>query len=130
MFSRSNSTFRSAAISAARFKPSTQLWCCSRRGRSGFLLPDKTIRRLHSSLSNTGIFERTSARNASRSAGSQIPLRSPAAVSKPIPKLRFLRFALRKSSSDHLKKLERSEEHTSELQSLAYLVCRLLLEKK
>src|SRR2546425_2646297 len=25
---------------------------------------------------------------------------------------------------------ERSEEHTSELQSLAYLVCRLLLEKK
>src|SRR2546425_12746632 len=29
-------------------------------------------------------------------------------------------------SSVHL----RSEEHTSELQSLAYLVCRLLLEKK
>src|SRR2546425_7208986 len=29
------------------------------------------------------------------------------------------------SSSQH-----RSEEHTSELQSLAYLVCRLLLEKK
>src|SRR2546425_6054751 len=28
-----------------------------------------------------------------------------------------------------MKKL-RSEEHTSELQSLAYLVCRLLLEKK
>src|SRR5205823_7472194 len=26
--------------------------------------------------------------------------------------------------------LLRSEEHTSELQSLAYLVCRLLLEKK
>src|SRR2546425_11729160 len=25
---------------------------------------------------------------------------------------------------------ERSEEHTSELQSLAYIVCRLLLEKK
>src|SRR2546425_8486377 len=25
---------------------------------------------------------------------------------------------------------KRSEEHTSELQSLAYLVCRLLLEKK
>src|SRR2546425_7004024 len=31
-----------------------------------------------------------------------------------------------------LRKLDggRSEEHTSELQSLAYLVCRLLLEKK
>src|SRR2546425_8944838 len=34
---------------------------------------------------------------------------------------------------DGLRKLvaeNRSEEHTSELQSLAYLVCRLLLEKK
>src|SRR2546425_1533713 len=29
-------------------------------------------------------------------------------------------------TADHV----RSEEHTSELQSLAYLVCRLLLEKK
>src|SRR2546423_6692428 len=29
-----------------------------------------------------------------------------------------------------LEDLDRSEEHTSELQSLAYLVCRLLLEKK
>src|SRR2546425_8808796 len=29
-----------------------------------------------------------------------------------------------------IRTLERSEEHTSELQSLAYLVCRLLLEKK
>src|SRR5205823_10119161 len=31
------------------------------------------------------------------------------------------------AEADHL---GRSEEHTSELQSLAYLVCRLLLEKK
>src|SRR5687767_15407100 len=30
----------------------------------------------------------------------------------------------------HLSIEVRSEEHTSELQSLAYLVCRLLLEKK
>src|SRR5687767_15735530 len=30
----------------------------------------------------------------------------------------------------HLGVHDRSEEHTSELQSLAYLVCRLLLEKK
>src|SRR5437899_9489743 len=29
-----------------------------------------------------------------------------------------------------LRALERSEEHTSELQSLRHLVCRLLLEKK
>src|SRR2546425_9347863 len=28
------------------------------------------------------------------------------------------------------RRFKRSEEHTSELQSLAYLVCRLLLEKK
>src|SRR2546425_2849824 len=28
------------------------------------------------------------------------------------------------------RRVVRSEEHTSELQSLAYLVCRLLLEKK
>src|SRR6266404_6468295 len=30
----------------------------------------------------------------------------------------------------HVPHSDRSEEHTSELQSLAYLVCRLLLEKK
>src|SRR2546425_8867448 len=35
----------------------------------------------------------------------------------------FRGFAIRLADS-------RSEEHTSELQSLAYLVCRLLLEKK
>src|SRR2546425_3729130 len=32
--------------------------------------------------------------------------------------------------SGEAKSSARSEEHTSELQSLAYLVCRLLLEKK
>src|SRR2546425_9201716 len=32
--------------------------------------------------------------------------------------------------NDDLTVRTRSEEHTSELQSLAYLVCRLLLEKK
>src|SRR2546425_11908808 len=32
------------------------------------------------------------------------------------------------AQEDHAR--DRSEEHTSELQSLAYLVCRLLLEKK
>src|SRR2546423_10382713 len=31
---------------------------------------------------------------------------------------------------EHSENSVRSEEHTSELQSLAYLVCRLLLEKK
>src|SRR3989441_8244621 len=38
----------------------------------------------------------------------------------------------RGNGASHLRAalLGRSEEHTSELQSLAYLVCRLLLEKK
>src|SRR2546425_8429377 len=34
------------------------------------------------------------------------------------------------ASIQPLRVFKRSEEHTSELQSLAYLVCRLLLEKK
>src|SRR2546425_7198013 len=36
----------------------------------------------------------------------------------------------RSPSSSPSSRASRSEEHTSELQSLAYLVCRLLLEKK
>src|SRR5229473_5556949 len=35
-----------------------------------------------------------------------------------------------RASSWRWRRAARSEEHTSELQSLAYLVCRLLLEKK
>src|SRR2546423_9936409 len=47
----------------------------------------------------------------------------------------FWRHGLRTSrdlrkNAQKLAGLSRSEEHTSELQSLAYLVCRLLLEKK
>src|SRR5687767_3850333 len=38
--------------------------------------------------------------------------------------------SLRRSRRSDLPCPARSEEHTSELQSLAYLVCRLLLEKK
>src|SRR5205823_11607667 len=38
--------------------------------------------------------------------------------------------AARRTFLIHLTHETRSEEHTSELQSLAYLVCRLLLEKK
>src|SRR5205823_13491682 len=36
----------------------------------------------------------------------------------------------KKAATKRLASMSRSEEHTSELQSLAYLVCRLLLEKK
>src|SRR2546425_11119044 len=42
-----------------------------------------------------------------------------------------LQILARKTLADDRVELKvRSEEHTSELQSLAYLVCRLLLEKK
>src|SRR2546425_5172492 len=44
--------------------------------------------------------------------------------------LRLGRTRLPPGSLLGLLRLGRSEEHTSELQSLAYLVCRLLLEKK
>src|SRR2546425_5224191 len=57
----------------------------------------------------------------SPSAGGPLPSpRNGASLTGAEPRQRILaRFAHR-----------RSEEHTSELQSLAYLVCRLLLEKK
>src|SRR3712207_7539823 len=48
--------------------------------------------------------------------------KSPAALDA-LPRLVVLTFANRAAD-------ERSEEHTSELQSRQYLVCRLLLEKK
>src|SRR5262245_62346610 len=44
-------------------------------------------------------------------------------------KARFERLFSRREPSEHLSS-PRSEEHTSELQSLRHLVCRLLLEKK
>src|SRR2546425_4173891 len=49
---------------------------------------------------------------------------APAAASPGAPA--SARRSRRETASLH----PRSEEHTSELQSLAYLVCRLLLEKK
>src|SRR5687767_15442918 len=42
----------------------------------------------------------------------------------------FTTEARRHGGAAGLPRARRSEEHTSELQSLAYLVCRLLLEKK
>src|SRR2546425_4164520 len=43
---------------------------------------------------------------------------------------RYLYAAVRRRATSQCARSSRSEEHTSELQSLAYLVCRLLLEKK
>src|SRR5687767_15655677 len=52
--------------------------------------------------------------------------RSPDLGKLDLPQL----LALLGSPNLSLRVFARSEEHTSELQSLAYLVCRLLLEKK
>src|SRR5687767_15927167 len=51
---------------------------------------------------------------------------------QPAPGGRRPRAGIRREAADRLEQAGegRSEEHTSELQSLAYLVCRLLLEKK
>src|SRR3712207_6855467 len=48
------------------------------------------------------------------------------AFGHPIAEYQAIQFML----ADSLTELARSEEHTSELQSRQYLVCRLLLEKK
>src|SRR5687767_15192850 len=55
------------------------------------------------------------------------PQNLPKGSGRPIiPRSRF--YKRKKKNISNV--LSRSEEHTSELQSLAYLVCRLLLEKK
>src|SRR2546425_3766816 len=59
---------------------------------------------------------------ADRRAPARVPC-TEHAPSAPPPSIRTGRLRAGPSS-------RRSEEHTSELQSLAYLVCRLLLEKK
>src|SRR2546425_7196211 len=58
--------------------------------------------------------------------------RSHAPLSRPraVPRLAGVRVLLPLLHAPPQSRDERSEEHTSELQSLAYLVCRLLLEKK
>src|SRR5205823_7434964 len=56
-----------------------------------------------------------------------------AAGETPVPCVecnRSIKFADLLGTARELGARVRSEEHTSELQSLAYLVCRLLLEKK
>src|SRR2546423_10987334 len=50
------------------------------------------------------------------------------AIVEPLTSAIFMTFFPDPSLKERHK--DRSEEHTSELQSLAYLVCRLLLEKK
>src|SRR3712207_7298311 len=63
-------------------------------------------------------------RTSAASAGEPAPKRSVRATTAAIS--RCMRCSLRRAPT----KSPRSEEHTSELQSRQYLVCRLLLEKK
>src|SRR5437879_7206100 len=51
-------------------------------------------------------------------------------LSKTYLGAQFRRFRTRLGAPIAIKAMARSEEHTSELQSPMYLVCRLLLEKK
>src|SRR2546425_8799265 len=57
-------------------------------------------------------------------------VRSAASGAIPQPRSAFDRGQCATGTSRSASRAIRSEEHTSELQSLAYLVCRLLLEKK
>src|SRR3712207_8471650 len=53
-----------------------------------------------------------------------------AVLEKDILEPRDFECLLSPVAQNHLEAIARSEEHTSELQSRQYLVCRLLLEKK
>src|SRR2546425_9724548 len=70
-----------------------------------------------------------------RSRGGGRGSRAPERPCRPRPRRRCRERPVRgRATRDHgaldRRREARSEEHTSELQSLAYLVCRLLLEKK
>src|SRR3712207_8402729 len=78
---------------------------------------------------------RSRAARARRAPGQRMERRSPSFWSMPsfLPRTRgWLTMLLRAARQSHelLPSRGRSEEHTSELQSRQYLVCRLLLEKK
>src|SRR5687767_15230259 len=57
-------------------------------------------------------------------------LREHRGMRRPVDEERIRRFMSELGGEADQEGRVRSEEHTSELQSLAYLVCRLLLEKK
>src|SRR2546425_9694706 len=65
-----------------------------------------------------------------RSVTSRIPAPSRSASSRSPPPPTATGGTSGSSTTSRTALASRSEEHTSELQSLAYLVCRLLLEKK
>src|SRR5687767_15495347 len=84
-----------------------------RRPPRSTLFPYTTLFRSHAARADM-------CRRLGRHAEARSFYKSALALTKQEPERRFLEQRLS----------SRSEEHTSELQSLAYLVCRLLLEKK
>src|SRR3989441_12191699 len=75
--------------------------------------------------------EASTARLTGDSIGNAYSLRTKTRVAPVWPWTRTIRaYCLQACGNWRCTPGERSEEHTSELQSLAYLVCRLLLEKK
>src|SRR2546425_4947740 len=75
---------------------------------------------LHGQMGQESVAEKTFSKDSRRSSGES------AVTAATVALLQFIADDL---FTDWLY-VNRSEEHTSELQSLAYLVCRLLLEKK
>src|SRR5438445_8046827 len=59
-----------------------------------------------------------------------LPISRSAAAEAPLPAGRTILLEPRRRCRSRSTRPRRSEEHTSELQSRQYLVCRLLLEKK
>src|SRR3712207_8637954 len=92
-----------------------------RRPPRSTLFPYTTLFRSDASREGRGVGDL----RAPRAAGAAPGLRrgDPARPRKGLP-------AARGGGYAHAKRDARSEEHTSELQSRQYLVCRLLLEKK
>src|SRR5690606_41897254 len=86
--------------------------------RSSDLLPSKTL------STSSG-----SASSVSSTPTSEPPMRLPTALPPACPEKPMPTFTLSHRSLSS-SRAERSEEHTSELQSRENLVCRLLLEKK
>src|SRR3712207_8040851 len=80
---------------------------------------------LHDALPTSGCLCRASARKGRRTSGTADRLAPGERAALPLPALRRTDPIPRRSRAPDL---GRSEEHTSELQSRQYLVCRLLLE--
>src|SRR3989441_1849714 len=92
-------------------------------------LPSTRLATSGRSVVSTSTPSSTSRRIARSAFTVQTPRRSPAARAA-VTTASLTSVYWRPASVAPAATAQRSEEHTSELQSLAYLVCRLLLEKK